>query len=141
MRSGKSSLFLSLLGLITQDSGSITVDGKNLATLPREYLRSRLVAVPQDPYLLPGTVRLNVDPHYQQSHQLTEHESQQRDKEIMRVLQKVELWDLVKARGGLETLVNEKFLSQGQMQLMMLGRAMMRQQGGRLLLIDEATSR
>ncbi|KAJ6142459.1 hypothetical protein N7471_001912 [Penicillium samsonianum] len=60
--SGKSSLLLSLLRLLDLDSGSIGVDGYDLQTLPRELVRSRIVAIPQEPFFLSESVRINVDP-------------------------------------------------------------------------------
>jgi ABC-type multidrug transport system fused ATPase/permease subunit len=134
-------LFLSILGLIDVDSGSIVVDGINLASLPREYCRTQIVAIPQEPYLLDGSVRENVDPHYQHDKTLSEEESKQRDQQIQSTLEKVGLWKTIEARGGLTENMDSNSLSQGQMQLFMLARAMMRQTGSRLLLIDEATSR
>ncbi|KAI6782255.1 Leucinostatins biosynthesis cluster protein H [Emericellopsis cladophorae] len=139
--SGKSSLFLSLLGLVEQDSGSIFVDGVDLAALPREYLRSRIVAIPQEAYILPGSVRFNIDAHHQHESTATDGRDAQRDHLILEALDKVGMRHMVEAReGGLDAAMDENTFSQGQMQLLMLARAMMRQTGGRLLLIDEATS-
>ncbi|UKZ81279.1 hypothetical protein TrVFT333_009051 [Trichoderma virens FT-333] len=42
--------------------GSISVDGVDLSTLTCAEVRSRINVVPQDPFLMPGTVRFNVDP-------------------------------------------------------------------------------
>ncbi|KAK1241278.1 hypothetical protein MKX08_001252 [Trichoderma sp. CBMAI-0020] len=138
--SGKSSLFLSLLGLIAQDSGKISIDGVDLATLPREYLRTRIVAVPQEAYILEGTVRLNADPYRSQDEdvQSTAVDPERRDKEIIVVLERVGLWKKIEARGGLSAAIDEKFFSQGESQLMILARAMLRDGGSRVL--DEATS-
>lgn len=129
------------MGLIAQDSGTITIDGVDLATLPREYLRTRLVAVPQEAYILDGTVRLNADPYRSQESLGNESTSASRDEEIIRALQRVGLWKKIEARGGLDATIDDKFLSQGQAQLMVLARAMLRQGDSRVLLLDEATSR
>ncbi|KYK57377.1 ABC transporter [Drechmeria coniospora] len=138
--SGKSSLFLSLLGLIEQDTGTILVDGIDIATMPREYVRTHLVAVPQEAYIIDGTVRLNADPHRSKDTLGSESISEERDQEIIRVLERVGLWEKIKSRGGLNTIIDDKFLSQGQAQLLVLARAMLRQDESRVLLLDEATS-
>jgi len=44
------------------DSGFVTIDGINVATLPLHSLRSKIAVIPQDPVLFSGTVRSNLDP-------------------------------------------------------------------------------
>ncbi|KAG4252521.1 hypothetical protein FPRO04_02304 [Fusarium proliferatum] len=60
--SGKSSIFLALLRLLDSTSGSIIVDEIALSSVPRETIRCRLITLTQDQFVLPGTVRHNVDP-------------------------------------------------------------------------------
>ncbi|KAG2419513.1 hypothetical protein HFD88_004309 [Aspergillus terreus] len=60
--SGKSSLLSALFRMIELQSGSITIDGIDLNNVSREEVRSRLIAISQDPFLLPGTVRFNASP-------------------------------------------------------------------------------
>lgn len=125
--SGKSSIVLSLLRMLDLDSGSITVDGIDLSTLPHEYVRSHLVAVPQESYIFDGSVRLNIDP--------TETVP---DSDVVEALEKVQLWGKVEERGGLDALIDDKFFSQGEAQLLVFARAMLRK--GRVLILDEITS-
>ncbi|KAJ0323560.1 hypothetical protein Brms1b_001440 [Colletotrichum noveboracense] len=125
--SGKSSIVLSLLRMLDLDSGSITVDGIDLSTLPHEYVRSHLVAVPQESYIFDGSVRLNIDP--------TETVP---DSDVVEALEKVQLWVKVEERGGLDALIDDKFFSQGEAQLLVFARAMLRK--GRVLILDEITS-
>jgi ABC-type multidrug transport system fused ATPase/permease subunit len=81
--SGKSTLFLTLLRLLNAKAGSIEVDGVDICHLPVHVVRRRcFIAVPQDPFILPGaSVRFNIDPY-------DEHE----DEIILKVLGKTGLW-------------------------------------------------
>ena len=125
--SGKSTLLMTLLRLLDLDSGAITVDGLDLSTIPREIIRSRMIAIPQDPFILSGTVRLNADPT-----------SVNTDAGNVSALGKIRLWPILLARGGLEADLKEQPLSHGQQQLFCLARAMLRK--SRILVLDEATS-
>jgi ATP-binding cassette subfamily C (CFTR/MRP) protein 1 len=138
--SGKSSLLSVLLRILDLDSGSITIDSLDLSLIPREIIRSRLITIPQEPFMLAGTVRLNADPTSIAS-----------DDEIIAALRKVKLWDIIEARGGLEADILSNPLSQGQGQIFCLARAMLRtgRSGSRngkdrekkgVLVLDEATS-
>ncbi|KAF5689105.1 multidrug resistance-associated 1 [Fusarium circinatum] len=48
--------------LLDSTSGSIIIDEISLSSVPRETIRSRLITLTQDQFVLPGTVRHNVDP-------------------------------------------------------------------------------
>ncbi|GJC96564.1 ABC transporter [Colletotrichum higginsianum] len=124
---GKSSLVLCLLRMMDLDSGSITIDGVDVSTLPHEYVRRKLVAVPQESYIFDGTVRLNIDPTGTAT-----------GPEIETVLEKIGLRDKIEERGGLDVAIDDKFFSQGEAQLLVLARAMLRK--GKVLILDEITS-
>ncbi|KAK8079856.1 hypothetical protein PG997_007674 [Apiospora hydei] len=128
--SGKSSLLLTVVRMLDISAGSITVDGLDLTTLPREEVRSRLITITQDHFFLPGTVRRNIDPYESST-----------VAEIIVVLSKVGLWDAIQEKGGLDADFDEEMLSHGQRQLFFLARAILRKDCGRLVLLDEATSR
>ena len=114
--------------MIRQESGTISIDGTDITTLPHEAVRSRIVAVPQEPYIFDGTIRVNVDPAGDCS-----------DDEIHIVLEKVQLLDKINARGGLDAGMNSKFLSQGETQLLAFARAMLRK--SKIVILDEFSSR
>ena len=91
--SGKSTLLLSLMRIIEIDRddetgeprGEIMVDGVDISSLGLNFIRKNLVVIPQDPYLLEGTLRHNVDPISEYS-----------DREVTLALDKVEFWSTVK---------------------------------------------
>ncbi|CAH0048134.1 unnamed protein product [Clonostachys solani] len=118
--SGKSSIVLLLLRLLDplpSDNQTITIDGVLLSKVDRDTVRSRIIAIPQDTFLLPeGTSwHVNLDPYAVAS--LDECES---------ALKQVGLWTLILGHGGLEEPMKADFLSQGQKQLFGIARAVLR---------------
>ncbi|MEV6274170.1 thiol reductant ABC exporter subunit CydD [Nocardia sp. NPDC051832] len=59
--SGKSTVLQAILGLITPDSGSVTVDGKDVRDLDPDWWWSQIAWLPQRPVLVPGTLRDNLE--------------------------------------------------------------------------------
>lgn len=110
------------------DGGTITIDGVDLQTLPHEYVRTHIVALPQDSYIFDGTLRLNVDPGRTAT-----------DERIIEVLKQVRLWSKIEARGGLENVIGDDFFSPGESQVLVFARALLRD--SKILILDEFTSR
>ncbi|KAF4592615.1 ABC transporter [Ophiocordyceps camponoti-floridani] len=125
--SGKSSLIATLLRMLEVESGTITIDGIDISTIPRQEVRSRLNTVPQDPFFLHGSVRENVDP--------LELADDERIKEVLRTLN---LWGIFEKDDGLDEEVTPESLSHGQRQLFCLARSMIKT--GKIVVMDEATS-
>jgi ABC-type multidrug transport system fused ATPase/permease subunit len=60
--SGKSSLLLGFLRMIDLSEGKITIDGLDLTSISRDLIRSRIITIPQDSFIIPNdTVRGNLD--------------------------------------------------------------------------------
>ncbi|KAK4444931.1 ABC multidrug transporter [Podospora aff. communis PSN243] len=130
--SGKSSLIATLARLLEIDSGVILVDGFDLATIPRETIRERILFIPQDPLILTGlSIRMNVDPS-----------GTKLDAVLIAALQRVGLWDglLCDRSRGLDAELTAASLSKGQQQLLALARALVLKDWKKIVLLDEATS-
>ena len=59
---GKSSLTLLLFRVYETSKGRILIDGTDISTMGLQLLRSSIVSIPQEPLLLRGNVKRNLDP-------------------------------------------------------------------------------
>ncbi|KAK0615177.1 ABC transporter [Bombardia bombarda] len=132
--SGKTSLILSLLKMIEAQKGKITLDGVDISTLSHAYVRSHVInVVPQDPFLMPGSIRFNLDP-LQSLSAVPDGEEM-----MIRALERVGLWAIIKDQhGGLDGEMDETMWSAGQKQLFCLARAMVKK--CKVVVLDEAMS-
>lgn len=58
--SGKSTVFRLLLGMYDPIFGDILIGGRSVSAIPPKDLRSMIAVVPQEPWLIPGTVMENI---------------------------------------------------------------------------------
>ncbi|KAL2127159.1 hypothetical protein VTI74DRAFT_11218 [Chaetomium olivicolor] len=125
---GKSYMINALFRMTELSGGNITIDGTDISSLRPRSLRGALSIIPQDANLFSGTVRSNLDP--------------------FDAFSDAQLWDGLRAAGGLhETLYLSDTvrhgganLSQGQRELLALARLLVRGDGNRVLVCDEATA-
>ena len=125
--SGKSSLLATLNRILELDDGLILIDGIDIGTIPRRHLRSKIMNVPQDPFVAPGSIRDNIDPWNART-----------DSELIAALEAVCLWGNLDDKGGLEADASKMSFSIGQLQLLSLARLLVQQ--GKIVVMDEVAS-
>ncbi|HZM63556.1 MAG TPA: ABC transporter ATP-binding protein [Candidatus Saccharimonadales bacterium] len=129
--SGKTTFTKLLLRFNDVDSGQITIDGQNIASVTQDDLRRAIAYVPQEPLLFHRTIRENIaygNPGATK-------------KQVETAAKKAHAHDFIqKLAKGYDTLVGERGvkLSGGQRQRIAIARAILKD--APILVLDEATS-
>ena len=126
---GKTTFINLLMRFYDTDSGSIRVDGQEIKTLSRHALRSAFGMVLQDTWIKQGTVRENI----------AFGRPEATEEEIIRAAKEAHSWEFIeRLPRGLDTVLYEDSISQGQKQLLCITRVMLTLPP--MLILDEATS-
>ena len=126
---GKTTFINLLMRFYDTDSGSIRVDGQEIKTLSRHALRSAFGMVLQDTWIKQGTVRENI----------AFGRPEATEEEIIRAAREAHSWEFIeRLPRGLDTVLYEDSISQGQKQLLCITRVMLTLPP--MLILDEATS-
>lgn len=128
---GKTTLINLLMRFYEVNSGAIKVDGMNIESCDREYLRSLFGMVLQDSWMLDGSISENIayGRHKADSSEIINAAKMARADYFIRTLP-----------DGYDTIMNDEnaSLSQGEKQLLCIARASLA--NPLILLLDEATS-
>ena len=127
--SGKTTLCLSLFRILEASNGKILIDGYDISQIGLELLRDSIAFIPQDPKLIDGTLKENIDPLRQYA-----------DEDIITLLQLNGMAYLLDDQGGLggEIEADGSNFSVGEKQLICIIRAMLKQ--CKIVIMDEPNS-
>ncbi len=140
--SGKSTIALCLFRILEPLEGTIFIDDVNITEIGLSKLRASITIIPQDPTLMEGSLKFNIDP-------LNLHSRE----EIADVMQKIGFWYICERyvnesddplinnpMQGLDMVIKENGtnISIGEKQLICITRAILRK--SKIVVMDEATA-
>ena len=126
---GKTTFINLLMRFYDVNGGSISVDGKPITEVSRHAIRSSYGMVLQDTWIKQGTVRDNI----------CIGKPDASDEEVIKASKMSHSWEFIRRLpDGLDTILYEDSLSQGQKQLLCITRVMLCLPP--MLILDEATS-
>ena len=126
---GKTTLINLLMRFYDVDQGSICVDGQDIREVSRHSLRRTYGMVLQETWLKNGTVRENI----------AFGKPDASEEEIIQAAKEAHSWEFIRRMPkGLDTVIDDNSLSQGQKQLLCITRVMLCHPP--MLILDEATS-
>ena len=126
--SGKSTLCLCLFRILEPTLGQILIDDIDITKIGLSLLREIITIIPQDPTLIEGTLRENLDPPGKYS-----------DEDMIFNINIIGLAYLINEEGlNFQIKEDGRNLSSGEKQLICMVRAILRK--SKIILMDEATS-
>ena len=138
--SGKSTIALCLFRILEAKEGKIYMDDVDISQIGLKKLRSNITIIPQDPTLMEGSLKFNIDP-------LNNHT----EKEIEDVMREIGFWYICERNleenknkpdneKGLNMIITENGgnISIGERQLICITRAILRK--SKIIIMDEATA-
>ncbi|MDD6577732.1 MAG: ABC transporter ATP-binding protein [Lachnospiraceae bacterium] len=126
---GKTTFINLLMRFYDVDQGSISIDGQKINEVSRGSLRKNYGMVLQDSWIKNGTVRENI----------AFGKPDASDEEIIRAAKEAHSYEFIRRMPkGLDTMISDEDLSQGEKQLLCISRVMLLMPP--MLILDEATS-